>query len=100
MRVSEDIVPIAEFKTNASRLIRELGQTHRTIIVTHNGRAAAVVLSPEEYDRLNDEQTRRLHLARYRAAATAEATGDMIEDDAMWQEMEQEFGPIPTPDES
>lgn len=99
MRVSEDIVPMAEFKSNASRLIRHMRETHRPIIVTHNGRPAAVVITPEEYDRFNDEQMRLFLLARYNAVVAAEAPGELIEDEDMWRQMEEEFGPIPAADD-
>jgi len=55
MRVSKDLVPIAAFKAKASQMVRQLRRRKRPIVITLNGRAAAVVLSPEEFDRLADE---------------------------------------------
>jgi prevent-host-death family protein len=50
--VTEDIVPIGHFKTHASEHIRNIHRTGRPMIITQNGRAAAVVLTPEEFEEL------------------------------------------------
>jgi antitoxin YefM len=53
LRISEDILPIGEFKTHASRVIRKLQTTKQPLVITQNGKPAAVLLTPEEFDRLN-----------------------------------------------
>jgi hypothetical protein len=50
--VAEDLVPIGHFKTHASEHIRNLHRTGRPMVITQNGRAAAVVLTPEEFEEL------------------------------------------------
>ncbi len=52
LQVAEDIVPIGELKAHLSQKIRELRGRRRPFVVTQNGKAAAVLLSPEEFDRL------------------------------------------------
>jgi prevent-host-death family protein len=52
LQVAEDIVPIGELKAHLSERLRRLREGGRPLIVTQNGKAAAVVLSPEEFDRL------------------------------------------------
>lgn len=52
LQVAEDIVPIGELKAHLSERLRLLRERGRPLIVTQNGKAAAVVLSPEEFDRL------------------------------------------------
>ena len=52
MKVSEDIVPIGEFKTHASKLLRRMHDSGRPMVITQNGRPAAVVLTPEDFDEL------------------------------------------------
>ncbi len=56
LRVAEDIIPLGEFKTKASSLIRELKEGAATVVITQNGRPAAVLMSPQEYDRLQEER--------------------------------------------
>jgi len=89
IQVSEDILPIASFKARASEVVRSLRLRGRPMIITQNGRPAAVLLSPEEFDRL----TYREH---FRAAvreglADAEA-GRVVSDRDLDEAVEREFG--------
>ncbi|MBM4380391.1 MAG: type II toxin-antitoxin system Phd/YefM family antitoxin [Deltaproteobacteria bacterium] len=59
--MAEDIVPIGEFKAHLSERIREWRARRRPLVVTQNGKATAVVLSPEAFHRLT-------HQARFVAA--------------------------------
>ena len=52
LQVAEDIVPIGELKAHLSERIRELRGRRRPLVVTQNGKAAAVLLAPEAFDRL------------------------------------------------
>jgi len=52
--IAEDLVPIGEFKTRASQLSRKLHETGRPLLITQNGKASAVVLTPEEFEQLGD----------------------------------------------
>ena len=56
IRVSEGIVPLGEFKAQASRLIKELKEEAAPLVITQNGRPAAVMLSPAAYDELRERQ--------------------------------------------
>jgi prevent-host-death family protein len=55
LRVAEDIVPIGELKAHLSEKIRALRGRRRPLVVTQNGKAAAVMLSPEDFDRLTTQ---------------------------------------------
>ena len=50
--VTNDIVPIAEFKAGISRWFKSLKSTGQPVIITQNGKPAGVLLSPEDYDEL------------------------------------------------
>ena len=52
--LAEDLIPLGEFKTNASQHIKALKSRTRPLVVTVNGRAAATVISPEAWDRMQD----------------------------------------------
>jgi prevent-host-death family protein len=52
-QTAEDIIPIAELKANMSEIVRELDERPRPLVVTLNGKPAAVVMSPREYDLLS-----------------------------------------------
>ncbi len=50
--VSNDIVPIAKFKTDISSWFNTIKMTGHPLIITQNGKPAGVLLSPEDYDEL------------------------------------------------
>ena len=52
--VANDIVPIAEFKSGISKWIKKSKLSGNPIVITQNGRPAAVVISPTDYDQLNE----------------------------------------------
>ena len=52
LSISEDIIPVGEFKTGISKFLKSLNETGRHLIITQNGRPAGVVLTPGEYDKL------------------------------------------------
>ena len=52
--VANDIVPIGEFKAGLSKWIKKSKSSGNPIVITQNGRPAAVVISPTDYDQLNE----------------------------------------------
>ncbi len=89
-RVSRDIIPIGEFKAQASRVVREL-KDESPVVITQNGRAAAVVLTPEEYDRLTYHDFVR---AKIEAGLAQAERGETVTTEQLVSELEEEFGPL------
>jgi prevent-host-death family protein len=56
LRVSQDIVPIGEFKGHASRWLRRASESGQPVVITQNGRPAGVLVSATEFDRLVERQ--------------------------------------------
>jgi prevent-host-death family protein len=52
IRVSEDIVPVSEFKAQAADWLKRVADSGQPVVITQNGKAAGVLLSPSEFDRL------------------------------------------------
>ena len=50
--ISNDIVPIAEFKTNISKWFKILQTSGHPLIITQNSKPAGVLLSASDYDEL------------------------------------------------
>ncbi len=50
--ISNDIVPIGEFKTSISKWLKSIRDTGHPLVITQNGKPAGVLLSPSEYDAL------------------------------------------------
>jgi len=44
------VLPLSEVKNNLSKLVEQLSTTREEITVTRNGHAAAIIMSPEEYE--------------------------------------------------
>ncbi len=52
LNISTDIIPIGEFKKQMTSWLKTAKQTGRPLIITQNGKPAAVVISPEEFDNM------------------------------------------------
>jgi len=50
--ISNDIVPIAEFKTGISKWFKSIQKAGHPLIITQNGKPAGVLLAPSDYDEL------------------------------------------------
>lgn len=90
IQLSEDVLPIGEFKARASEVVRQLREHHRPVLVTQSGKPAAVLLCPEDYDRL-------LYRARF-VAAVAEGlddveTGRTLSDEELDRALDKNLGP-------
>ena len=78
--VSQDIIPIGEFKAQASQLLKRVAAGARPLVITQNGRPAAVVLSPAEYDRMRE---RDRFLASVAAGIADAETGRVMDSDTL-----------------
>ncbi len=52
LNVSKDIIPVAKFKAGLSQYLKSIRENKHSIVITQNGTAAGVLITPEEYDRL------------------------------------------------
>ncbi len=52
INISQDIVPVGEFKTGISKWLRSIRSKNHPVVITQNGRPAGVLITPEEYDKL------------------------------------------------
>lgn len=52
--VMEDTLPLAEIKARLSEVVDRIEGQHQRIILTRNGRPAAVLLSPDDLEALED----------------------------------------------
>ena len=53
-------LPLAQVKANLSRLVDRVVETDEEIVITRNGRPAAVLVSPDEYQGWKETQEIRL----------------------------------------
>jgi prevent-host-death family protein len=86
LQATEDIVPLGEFKAKASEMLRKLRSTNRPLVITQNGKPAAVVITPEDFDTLVERE--RFVAAVRRGVADADA-GRTIADGELDAELER-----------
>lgn len=53
--LEQDIKPLSEFRANAAGFIEQINKTGRPIVLTQNGKGAAVVLGVAAYDALMEK---------------------------------------------
>jgi prevent-host-death family protein len=97
IHVSEDIVPIGEFKAKASQFLRDIARTGQSLVITQNGRPAGVVISPGEFDRLQDRQQFLESIAAGLADADA---GRMMTSAELRQRLSKRHAETPNDDRS
>jgi prevent-host-death family protein len=54
VRISEDIVPVSDFKAQAADWLKRVADTGQPVVITQNGTPAGVLVSPSEFDRLQE----------------------------------------------
>lgn len=89
--LSEDIVPIKDLETQAPRVLEQLRDSHRPVVITQNGRAAAVLISPEDFDRLRE---RDLFMAAVQEGLADVEAGRLLDTQDVDRELDLEFGPL------
>jgi prevent-host-death family protein len=55
INISKNIVSLSDFKNKASRMLHEVQSSHRPLVITQNGKAAAVLISPSDFDLLTEQ---------------------------------------------
>ncbi len=94
LQIAEDIVPIGELKAHLSERIRGLKGRHRPIVVTQNGKAAAVMLAPEDFDRL---MTQARFVAAVQDGLSDLDAGRVVSDADLGRRLDARFGPLNKP---
>ena len=56
LRVSEDLVPVSDFKARAADLLKRVTKTGQPLVITQNGKAAGVLVSPARFDELTERE--------------------------------------------
>ena len=56
VKYSEDIVPISDLKVNPGRIVKQVDQTSRPVLLTSRGRGVAIVQSLKDYETNAEER--------------------------------------------
>ncbi len=52
--VSNDIIPVVQFKSSLAKYLKEIQVHKKSLIITQNGKPAGVLISPKEFDELRE----------------------------------------------
>jgi len=50
IKFSEDIVPISDLKVNPGKIVRQIQEAHRPVVLTNRGRSVAVIQNLHDYE--------------------------------------------------
>jgi antitoxin YefM len=73
---AQDIVPIGAFKAKAAAWLQRLRTSGRPVVITQNGVPAGVLMSPGEYDRLQEKEQFLVSVAKGLSDAEADRVMD------------------------
>ena len=52
--ISNDIIPVGQFKSGLAKYLKEIKFKKNSLIITQNGKPAGVLISPSEFDELRE----------------------------------------------
>lgn len=88
VQVAKDIVPLAEFKAQSASWLERVRASGQPVVITQNGKPAAVMISPEEFDRFQD-QAREFVRSEIREGEADIAAGRVMESKEVRAHLEQ-----------
>lgn len=89
LRVSEDIVPVSEFKAQAADWLKRVADTEQPVVITQNGKAAGVLLSPRAFDQLVE---RARFVAAVEEGLADVKAGRVVDHEEVVKEVRSRFG--------
>ncbi len=85
--IEKDLISLSDFRSSYKKYITRLSKERNSIVLTQNGKAAAVLVSPREYDQLTGKND-ILNLIASRLQEIA--NHDFVtNEDEMWKELEE-----------
>lgn len=84
-------IAVAELSSHAQEVLRKVRETGQAVVITEDGEAAAVLVSPADYDWLDE---RRRFMARLEEGMEDARAGRLIDHEDLVRSIEEEFGPL------
>ncbi len=56
MKFSEDIVPVSVLKVNPGKIVKQVQELHRPVVLTSRGRGVAVIQALKDYETSAEQQ--------------------------------------------
>ena len=92
MKLSRDIQSLSVFKRDTSKFLKQMKKTGQPIVLTVNGKAAAVVHDPDSYQDYLREKDRLEALAGIRRGLADVKAGRTRPAEDVFRDIEERFG--------
>ena len=92
MKLSRDIQSLSVFKRDSSKFLKQIKKTGEPLVLTVNGKAAAVVLDPDSYESYRREKDRQETIAAIRRGLTDARAGRVTAVEDFFKEFEKKHG--------
>lgn len=92
MKLSRDIQSLSVFKRDTAKFLTQMKKTGQPIVLTVNGKAAAVVLDPDSYENYLLEKDRQDTMAALRQARDDVKAGRVQDAEDFFHEFEERHG--------
>ena len=92
MKSSRDIQSLSVFKRDSSKFLKQIKKTGEPLILTVNGKAAAVVLDPDSYQRYLREKDWQDTMTALRQAREDVKAGRVQDAEGFFREFEERHG--------
>ncbi|MGB7070813.1 MAG: type II toxin-antitoxin system Phd/YefM family antitoxin [Pyrinomonadaceae bacterium] len=89
MKLTRDIQSLSVFKRDSSKFIKQIKKTGQPIVLTVNGKAAAVVLDPDSYEDYLRDKDRRDMIASVKRGIEDMKAGRTKPADEVFRELER-----------
>jgi len=84
-RLAEDLITDQELLADLGGALHRQSESGRPMVVTHEGRAAAVLMTPEMFDSLTEQKEIVLCVLQGLHDAMS---GNLVEDDEVWADID------------
>ena len=92
MKLSRDIQSLSVFKRDSSKFIKQMKKTGQPIVLTVNGKAAAVVHDPDNYQEYLREKDRQEAIAGIRRGIADVEAGRTRSAEDVFRDLFEKFG--------
>jgi prevent-host-death family protein len=92
MKLSRDIQSLSVFKRDTAKFLKQMKKTGQPIVLTVNGKAAAVVHDPDSYQEFLREKDRQETIAAVNRGIADMKAGRTVPAEKVFHNLEKRFG--------
>ena len=93
MKLTRDIQSLSTFKRDTSKFLKQMKRTGQPIILTVNGKAAAVIIDPDDYEQYEREKEHLDTIAGVQRGIADMKAGHVKDAEEVFRKLETRFRP-------